>query len=147
MTEKRCEILRILLSYRPPRVSRREQYEPAARGTFSASSDKYVLVVCQIRQRPSLPKSARKNTPCGAMQFYRELLLGEDKAKMQSIRGVWTRLSTQDYTKSAAKNQVPIILVCLRSLAKCLSFLCFSRQIVKRKKNVYESVVYCDTAL
>ena len=62
-------------------VSRREQYEPAARGTFSASSDKYVLVVCQIRLRPSLPKSARKNTPCGAMQFCRELILGKDKAK------------------------------------------------------------------
>ena len=68
------------------RVSRREQYEPAARGTFSASSDKYVLVVCSIRQRPSLPKSARKNTPCGAKQFCRELILGEDKAKTQFIQ-------------------------------------------------------------
>ena len=81
-------------------ISRQEQYEPAARGTFSASSDKYVLVVCQIRLRPSLPKSARKITPCGAMQFYRELILGEDKAKTQFIQGY-----ERGFQRKIAQNQ------------------------------------------
>ena len=94
------------------RVSRREQYEPAARGTFSASSDKYVLVVCQIRLRPSLPKSARKNTPCGAKQFYRELILGKDKAKTQFIQGY-----ERGFQRKITQNQPRKIRVLLFSSA------------------------------
>ena len=47
---------------------------------------------------------------------------------------------------SAAKNQVPIILTCLRALTKHLSFLYFSRQIAENKFRL-KSTVLCDTAI
>ena len=50
---------------------------------------------------------------------------------------------------SAVKNQVPIILVCLRAFAKHLSFLSFlhfSRQIAENKFRL-KSTVLCGTAI